>query len=176
LQTERKFALRNFSGKKSLPQKKSRSEKKVRQDFREQPVAIDEAPVPRYKPTHLSSTMPACSSIPTPVTKAARLPFALCCLLFTAPCLSSFDQLDQPRLLLQSGGDHFFSGSRFFMQLHQLDLVPGDSVRVGRFLVTVVAVDNGQVQLHIEDPENGTDFWSDPFDACEVNDAELVTV
>ena len=33
------------------------------------------------------------------------------------------------------------------MQLHQLDLVPGDSVRVGRFLVTVVAVDGGLVQL-----------------------------
>ncbi|MFM7056700.1 MAG: hypothetical protein ACKO2P_07225 [Planctomycetota bacterium] len=60
------------------------------------------------------------------------------------------------------------------MQLHQLDLVPGDSVRVGRFLVTVVAVESGQVQLHIEDPENGTDFWTDPFDACEIEDAELI--
>jgi hypothetical protein len=70
----------------------------------------------------------------------------------------------------------FFTGSRSSMQLHQLDLVPGDSVRVGRFVVTLVAVEDNQVQLHIEDPESGTDFWSDPFDACDVEDRELAVV
>ncbi|MGV2340157.1 MAG UNVERIFIED_CONTAM: hypothetical protein LVR18_41265 [Planctomycetaceae bacterium] len=62
------------------------------------------------------------------------------------------------------------------MQLHQLDLVPGDSVRVDRFIVTVVAVEGGLVQLHIEDPEDGTDFWTDPFDACDLEDAQLAAV
>ena len=62
------------------------------------------------------------------------------------------------------------------MQLHQLDLVPGDSVRVDRFIVTVVAVEGGLVQLHIEDPEDGTDFWTDPFDDCDLEDAQLAAV
>lgn len=62
------------------------------------------------------------------------------------------------------------------MQLHQLDLVPGDSVRVGRFVVTLVAVEGNMVQLHIEDPEDGTDFWTDPFDASDIEEHQLASV
>ncbi len=61
-----------FPGKKSLWNKKSQSEKKVRQDFRDQPAAIDEAPVPRYNAMHLLSTMLACFKIHTPVSPSAR--------------------------------------------------------------------------------------------------------
>lgn len=59
------------------------------------------------------------------------------------------------------------------MQLHQLDLVPGDSVRVGRFVVTLVAVEGNLVQLHIKDQDDGTDFWTDPFDASDIEEHQL---
>ena len=37
------------------------------------------------------------------------------------------------------------------MQLHHIDLVPGDSVQVGNLLVTLVAVQGSTVQLHVQD-------------------------
>lgn len=49
------------------------------------------------------------------------------------------------------------------MQLHHVDLVPGESVRVGNLLVTLVAVQGTTVQLHVQD-DDGPDFFSDPFD------------
>ncbi len=48
------------------------------------------------------------------------------------------------------------------MQLHQIDLVPGQSVLVGSLTVTLVAVEGDLVQLHVQDSDNN-DFWSDPF-------------
>jgi hypothetical protein len=55
------------------------------------------------------------------------------------------------------------------MQLHQIDLVPGESVRVGSKIVTLVAVEGNVAQLHVEDADHG-DSWSDPGDdsCCEV--------
>lgn len=47
------------------------------------------------------------------------------------------------------------------MQLHQIELVPGESIRVGHLIVTLLAVDENVAQLHIEDPENN-DSWIDP--------------
>lgn len=55
------------------------------------------------------------------------------------------------------------------MQLLQIDLVPGESVRVGSEIVTLVAVDGNVAQLHVEDMDHG-DSWSDPTDdsCCEL--------
>ena len=41
------------------------------------------------------------------------------------------------------------------MQLHQIDLVPGESIRVGNRIVTLVAVEGNVAQLHVEDLDNG---------------------
>ncbi len=49
------------------------------------------------------------------------------------------------------------------MQLHHVDLVPGQTVRVGNLLVTLVAVQGSTVQFHVQD-DDGTSFFSDPFD------------
>jgi hypothetical protein len=47
------------------------------------------------------------------------------------------------------------------MQLHQIDLVPGESIRVGRLTVTLVAVNGHAAELHVE--ETGDDGgWMDP--------------
>ena len=57
------------------------------------------------------------------------------------------------------------------MQLHQIDLVPGESIRVGNLVVTVVAVEGGSVELHVEDPD-GNRSWIDPMDFsdCELTE------
>lgn len=49
------------------------------------------------------------------------------------------------------------------MQLHHVDLVPGESVRVGNLLVTLVEVQGSTVQLHVHD-DDGSDDFSEPFD------------
>ena len=57
------------------------------------------------------------------------------------------------------------------MQLHQIDLVPGESIRVGNRIVTLVAVEGSVAQLHVEDSdENGS--WIDPIDYsdCELSE------
>ena len=57
------------------------------------------------------------------------------------------------------------------MQLHQIDLVPGESIRVGNRIVTLVAVEGCVAQLHVEDPDdNGS--WIDPVDYsdCELTE------
>jgi hypothetical protein len=41
--------------------------------------------------------------------------------------------------------------------------VPGESVRVGNLLVTLVEVQGSTVQLHVHD-DDGSDDFSDPFD------------
>ena len=55
------------------------------------------------------------------------------------------------------------------MQLHQIDLVPGESIRVGRLTVTLVAVEGNIAQLHVEDPDNDSE-WIDPIylSGCEL--------
>ena len=57
------------------------------------------------------------------------------------------------------------------MQLHQIDLVPGESIRVGNLIVTVVAVEGGNVQLHVEDSDDNRS-WIDPMDFsnCELSE------
>ncbi len=57
------------------------------------------------------------------------------------------------------------------MQLHQIDLVPGESIRVGSKIVTLVAVEGNVAQLHVEDSDNG-DSWSDPTDYSDCEMAE----
>ena len=47
------------------------------------------------------------------------------------------------------------------MQLHQIELVPGESIRVGRLVVTLISVDADVAQLHVEDPDNNSE-WIDP--------------
>ena len=59
------------------------------------------------------------------------------------------------------------------MQLHQIDLVPGQAVQVGNFTVTLVAVEEGLVQLHVRDSDSN-DFWSDPFVFSDALSTELV--
>jgi hypothetical protein len=58
------------------------------------------------------------------------------------------------------------------MQLHQIDLVPGESIRVGNRTVTLVAVEGSVAQLHVDDNEDHR-AWMDVFSdsGCEV--AEL---
>ena len=48
------------------------------------------------------------------------------------------------------------------MQLHQIELVPGESIRVGTRIVTLVAVHGSVAELHLEDTEDGG-FWNDPL-------------
>lgn len=61
------------------------------------------------------------------------------------------------------------------MQLHQIELVPGDSIRIGHLIVTLVAVDGTIAQLHVEDPDNDNS-WIDPVNLsdCEYEEAVLV--
>ena len=63
----------------------------------------------------------------------------------------------------------FYKGSPLIMHLHQIDLVPGESIRVGNLIVTLVAVEGSVAQLHVEDPDdNGS--WINPVD---YSDSEL---
>ena len=55
------------------------------------------------------------------------------------------------------------------MQLHQIDLVPGESIRVGNLIVTLVAVEGSVAQLHVEDSDDN-DSWNNPAD---FSDSEL---
>jgi hypothetical protein len=49
------------------------------------------------------------------------------------------------------------------MQHHQIDLVPGESIRVGSLIVTLVAVSGTQAELQVEDAGDGDhDGWNDP--------------
>lgn len=57
------------------------------------------------------------------------------------------------------------------MQLHQIDLSVGESIRVGSKIVTLVAVEGNVAQLHVEDSDNG-DSWSDPTDYSDCDLAE----
>lgn len=47
------------------------------------------------------------------------------------------------------------------MQLHQIELVPGESIRVGNLIVTLVAVEGNAAELHVEEPGDDSS-WSDP--------------
>ena len=58
------------------------------------------------------------------------------------------------------------------MQIHQIDLVPGDSLRVGNRIVTLVAVKGNIAELHVEDPDNGGGSWIDPVDCSSREPAE----
>lgn len=60
------------------------------------------------------------------------------------------------------------------MQLHQIELVPGESIRVGNLIVTLIAVDGTIAQLHVEDPDNDKS-WIDPINlfGCEYEEAVL---
>lgn len=48
------------------------------------------------------------------------------------------------------------------MQRQQIDVLPGQSVRVGNLIVTLLYVDGDEVALTIEDPDNAG--WVDPVD------------
>ena len=66
-------------------------------------------------------------------------------------------------------GFSYLQGSPFIMQLHQIDLIPGESIRVGNLIVTRVAVEGSMAQLHVEDSDdNGS--WISPVD---YSDSEL---
>ena len=60
-------------------------------------------------------------------------------------------------------------GSLLIMQLHQIDLVPGESIRVGNLVVTLVAVEGSVAQLEVEDPGDNYS-WINPVD---YSDSEL---
>jgi hypothetical protein len=47
------------------------------------------------------------------------------------------------------------------MQLHQIELVPGESIRVGNKIVTLIAVEGTIAQLQLEDSDDNN-FWTDP--------------
>ena len=49
------------------------------------------------------------------------------------------------------------------MLLHQIELVPGESIRVGQLIVTLIAVESSVAQLHVEDSDGGQS-WIDPMD------------
>lgn len=49
------------------------------------------------------------------------------------------------------------------MQLHQIELVPGESIRVGTKIVTLVAVHGSVAELHVDENDGGGSF-DDP--AC----------
>ena len=61
------------------------------------------------------------------------------------------------------------------MQLHQIELVPGESIRVGQLIVTLIAVNGNVAELHVEDLDNGNS-WIDPvvFSGCETEEPALV--
>jgi hypothetical protein len=56
------------------------------------------------------------------------------------------------------------------MQLHQIELVPGESIRVGSLIVTLLAVEENVAQLHVEDPDDNSS-WMDPVHMpdCELS-------
>lgn len=60
------------------------------------------------------------------------------------------------------------------MQLHQIELVPGESIRVGHLIVTLLAVEGNIAQLHVEDPDNDNS-WIDPINILgwEVKESAL---
>ena len=58
------------------------------------------------------------------------------------------------------------------MQIHQIDLVPGESIRVGNRIVTLVAVKGSIAELHVEDPDDGGRSWIDPVDCSNHELAE----
>ena len=65
----------------------------------------------------------------------------------------------------------FYKGSPFIMQLHQIDLIPGESIRVGNLIVTLVAVEGSMAQLHVQDSDdNGS--WISPVDYSDSQLAE----
>lgn len=76
---------------------------------------------------------------------------------------------------LTADGVVLFTGSIFTMQLHQIELVPGESVRVGRLIVTLIAVEGNVAQLHVEDPDNNNS-WTDPVDFSDMDIEEPVLV
>jgi len=59
------------------------------------------------------------------------------------------------------------------MLLHQIELVPGESIRVGHLIVTLVCVEDNTAELHVEDPDNGT-CWNAPLDLPGCETEELV--
>ena len=61
------------------------------------------------------------------------------------------------------------------MQLHQIDLVPGESIRVGRLTLTLVSVEGNIAQLHVDDPDNNSG-WIDPIylTGCDLLEPALV--
>lgn len=61
------------------------------------------------------------------------------------------------------------------MQLHQIELVPGESIRVGYLIVTLVAVEDNIAQLHVTDPDN-ENSWIEPVElsACEFEEPVLL--
>ena len=46
------------------------------------------------------------------------------------------------------------------MQLRQIELIPGESIRVGHLIVTLLEVEGNEVSLKIQDPD--TMEWVDP--------------
>ena len=60
------------------------------------------------------------------------------------------------------------------MQLHQIELVPGESIRVGHLIVTLIAVEDNVAQWHIDDPDNGSS-WIDPvhLPGCELEELAM---
>lgn len=61
------------------------------------------------------------------------------------------------------------------MQLHQIELVPGESIRVGHLIVTLVSVEENVAQLHVEDPDSGYS-WESPVDLPGCEAEELLCV
>ena len=61
------------------------------------------------------------------------------------------------------------------MLLHQIELVPGESIRVGHLILTLIAVNGNVAELHVEDPDNGNS-WIDSivFSGCESEEPALV--
>ena len=57
------------------------------------------------------------------------------------------------------------------MQIHQIDLVPGESIRVGNRIVTLVAVNGSIAELHVDDLGNNPS-WIAPVDYCDNELAE----
>ena len=60
------------------------------------------------------------------------------------------------------------------MQLHQIELIPGESIRVGHLIVTLLEVDGDEVALKVQDPD--TVEWVDPVDSEGVDVPELACV
>ncbi len=60
------------------------------------------------------------------------------------------------------------------MQLHQIELVAGESIRVGHLIVTLIAIEGNVAQLHVEDPDNDNS-WTNPLvlSDCEFEEPVL---